>query len=108
MLEMFSDDIRRDPYPMYAHLRGTPLLHVPTMDLWLVSDYDGVKRALTESDSFSSRVDLATGRTPDWLVFSDPPRHTRLRATLLRAFTPRSISGLEPRVRQLSRGACSP
>jgi cytochrome P450 len=108
MLDMFSDDIRRDPYPLYAQLRGTPLLHLPTPGLWLVSDHEGVKRALIDSDSFSSSVDLATGKTPDWLVFSDPPRHTRLRAILLRAFTPRSIAGLEPRVRELSRELLAP
>ena len=37
-------------------------------------------------------------------MFMDPPRHTKLRAIISRAFTPRSIAALEPRVRELARG----
>jgi cytochrome P450 len=33
----------------------------------------------------------------------DPPRHTKLRGLIARAFTPKSISNLEPRIRELSR-----
>ena len=41
---------------------------------------------------------------PDnWFVFFDPPQHTKLRALISRAFTPRSITNLEPHIRQLSR-----
>jgi hypothetical protein len=68
----------------------------------MIFDYEGVKRALHDHDAFSSVVTPEAGRAPDWLVFSDPPRHTKLRAILLRAFTPQSIAGLEPRIRALS------
>ena len=40
---------------------------------------------------------------PNWFLFFDPPRHTKLRALISRAFTPRSVAGLEPRIRELSR-----
>jgi cytochrome P450 len=53
---------------------------------------------LTDHATFSS----AYG--PDWIVFTDPPRHTKLRALISRAFTPRSIANLEPRIREISRG----
>jgi cytochrome P450 len=39
----------------------------------------------------------------NWFIFFDPPRHTRLRALITRAFTPRSVANLEPRIRELSR-----
>jgi cytochrome P450 len=64
----------------------------------LIFDYDGVKRVLADQDTFSSRYG------PEWLVFLDPPRHTKLRALISRAFTPRSVAALEPRIRELSRG----
>jgi cytochrome P450 len=104
VINLFSDDMRRDPFPMYEQIRSaSPLLYVAPLDLWGIFDYDGVKRALTDHEAFSSIVTTATTTTPNWLVFSDPPRHTKLRAIILRAFTPRSIASLEPRVREISR-----
>src|SRR5207248_5247804 len=47
---------------------------------------------------FSSRVPA-----PKWFVFLDPPRHSQLRALISRAFTPRLVSSLEPRIREFSR-----
>jgi cytochrome P450 len=69
------------------------------LDVWLVFDYGGVKRVLSDHDTFSSSVPA-----PQWFIFFDPPRHTRLRALVTRAFTPRSVANLEPRIRELSRG----
>ncbi|WP_437906470.1 cytochrome P450 [Sorangium sp. So ce327] len=108
-MNLFPDEMRRDPYPLYDQLRtGSPVFHVAPLDLWMVFDYDGVKRALTDHDAFSSAVTPPTGKAPDWIVFSDPPRHTKLRSIILRAFTPRSIAGLEPRIRELSRDLLDP
>src|SRR4029079_7773859 len=41
---------------------------------------------------------------PDWMGFNDPPRHTKLRALVSRAYTPRSIAALESRIAEISRG----
>jgi cytochrome P450 len=100
MIDLLSDELRRDPFPVYDELRErSPVLRDPRTGAWMIFDYEGVKRALHDHDAFSS---VLTGRSPDWLIFSDPPRHTKLRAILLRAFTPRSIANLEPRIRALS------
>jgi cytochrome P450 len=101
MTDLFSDETRRDPYPAYEQVRrSTPVLRVPPpFDAWLVFDYEGVKRVLSDHDAFSSRVPAPE----NWFLFSDPPRHTKLRALITRAFTPRSVADLEPRIRQLSR-----
>ncbi len=93
MLDFLTDDMRRDPYPLYEQVRSSaPLFQEPQTGMWLLFDYAGVKRALTDPEAFSSRVTPPTGKAPEWLVFSDPPRHTKLRAILLKAFTPRSIA----------------
>ena len=98
MLNFFSDEVRRNPYPVYDQLRSaSPVLHDPGSGIWMIFDYEGVKRALNEHDVFSSRYG------PEWLVFLDPPRHTKLRALITRAFTPRVVANLEPRIRELSR-----
>ncbi|WP_437288272.1 cytochrome P450 [Sorangium sp. So ce406] len=103
-MNLLPDEARRDPYPMYEQLRSSsPVLHVAPLDLWMILDYEGVKRALTDHEAFSSVVTPVTGKAPDWLLFADPPRHTKLRAIILRAFTARSVAGLEPRIRELSR-----
>ena len=101
---MFTEEMRRDPYPLYARLRATtPVVHLPTPGLWVLLGYDAVKRALTDTDWFSSNVSPTRGEQFEWLLFMDPPRHTELRAIISRAFTSRSIAALEPRIRALSR-----
>jgi cytochrome P450 len=97
-MQLFCDEMRRDPFPMYATFRASsPLLHDPQSGLWLVFDYDGVKRLLSDHGTFSSKYG------PDWLIFTDPPRHSKLRALVSQAFTPRSVANLEPRIRELAR-----
>jgi cytochrome P450 len=97
-MNLFSDDVRRDPYPVYDQLRGrSPVFFDPQSGLWMVFDYEGVRRVLSDHDTFSSK------NGPDWLIFVDPPRHTKLRALVSQAFTPRSVANLEPRIRELSR-----
>jgi cytochrome P450 len=72
--------------------------------LWMLFDYESVKLALSDHDTFSSDM-LATANrlTPDWIIFMDPPRHTRLRNIIMRAFSPRVVAGLETGIRDLSR-----
>ena len=99
MIDLFSDDIRRNPYPLYdLARRASPLLREPRSGHWMVFDYEGVKRVLSDAETFSSRYGPA-----DWMIFQDPPRHSRMRALVSRAFTPRSITSLESRVREVAR-----
>ncbi|HJT35430.1 MAG TPA: cytochrome P450 [Pirellulales bacterium] len=100
MSEFFSDEMRREPYPIYDQIRGAGVLHVPPpFNAWLVLDYAGVKQVLADHDTFRSSVPAP----PNWFIFSDPPRHTKLRNLISKAFTPRSVANLEPRIREISR-----
>src|SRR5262245_18647406 len=106
MIDLFSDDMRRNPYPAYERMRrDAPVFHLPPFDLWMIFDFEGVKRALVDHDVFSSDLSHApgSGNPGDWFIFFDPPRHTKLRALISRAFTPRVVANLEPRIRELSR-----
>ena len=106
MMDLFSDGMRRNPYPLYDQMRkGSPVFRFPPFDLWTVFDFDGVKRALTDHEAFSSDLSHAPGQgnPGEWFIFFDPPRHTKLRALISKAFTPRVVTDLEPRIRELSR-----
>jgi cytochrome P450 len=96
--------MRRNPYPVYDQIRSrTPLLHDARTDIWMIFDYDGVKRALNDHEAFSSNMFTCGRGNPDWFFFFDPPRHTRQRALIMKAFTPRMVANLEPRIGELSR-----
>lgn len=102
-MNFFSDDLRRNPFPAYDQARAAfPVLHIPNPDLWMIFDYDGVKRSMTDYEAFSSSPSMAKSPSPRWLVFFDPPRHTKMRARVMRAFTPRMVANLEPRIREIS------
>jgi cytochrome P450 len=63
-----------------------------------------VKRALHDPGTFSSRAGPPGEKPLDWLIFTDPPLHTKLRGIIMRTFTARAIAELEPRIRELARG----
>jgi cytochrome P450 len=103
-MNFFSEDTRRNPFPVYDQMRShSPVLHLPRLDLWMIFDYDGVKRALNDHVAFSSSMFTAKRANPPWFIFFDAPQHTKLRALVMRAFTPRMVANLEPRIRDLSR-----
>ncbi len=101
----FSPAVREDPYPHYAELRRSGVARVEPLGLWAVSRYDDVVFVLKNHELFSSAplnhalLGGAQGRT---LIGSDPPEHTRLRSIVNRAFTPRMVAELEPRIRQIT------
>ncbi|MEV0384848.1 cytochrome P450 [Nonomuraea sp. NPDC050643] len=105
--------VNDDPYPVYTWLRTqAPLHHNPDLGFWALSRHADVSAALADSALLSSDhgplLDPgASGphaRTFLSFVAMDPPEHTRMRATVSRAFTPRRVAALEPMIRQIARG----
>ena len=100
MIDLFSPEIRRNPWPVYDRLRvDSPVLHVPPpFNGYMVFDYETVKWIMTDHATFSSRIPA-----PNFsFIFTDPPEHTRLRNLISRAFTPRAIADLEPTIRAIT------
>src|SRR5438876_3254607 len=85
--------------------QGLPVFHLAQFDLWMIFDFEGVKRALVDHGVFSSDLSHVPGHgnPGEWFIFFDPPRHTKLRALISKAFAPRVVANLEPRIRELSR-----
>jgi cytochrome P450 len=110
MLQQFMNFQRRNPYPLYWMLRHVkPILNIGRYDLWFATRYDDVKRVLSDYDNFSSdfrrafnpEEELDPGEKVS-LIASDPPIHTKLRGLVSRAFTPRAVTNLEPRIEALT------
>lgn len=105
-------EIHEDPYPTYARLRAEAAVYRNDAgDFWALSRHADVVDAFRDSRRFSSAhgVSLdpaASGpnahRTMSFLAM-DPPMHGRMRGLVSRGFTPRRVSELEPRIRQLTR-----
>jgi cytochrome P450 len=104
-------DLNADPYPMFKRFRDeAPLYYNDVHDFYALSRFDDVNRALVDHQSLSSArgavleiiksdIEIPSGL----LVFEDPPVHDIHRNLLARAFTPRKIGELEPRIREFTR-----
>ncbi|MCW3044937.1 MAG: Cytochrome [Actinobacteria bacterium] len=101
-----------DPYPQYRRLREhAPMLRGP-LGYWVLSRYADIAAVLRDP-RFGVGVDEASlmlATTQDgpgvatmvelsrWMLFRDPPDHTRLRGLVSKAFTPRALEAVRPRV----------
>jgi cytochrome P450 len=95
-----------DPNPVYRELRENhPLHYVAERDLWVISRYADVQATLKDPETFSSREGVVpNGYVPEkpTVIVMDPPRHTRMRHVVNRAFTPRRIEALSARIREIA------
>jgi cytochrome P450 len=102
-MDLLHPDHLRNPHVAYRQLRDTmPVLHHPQARCWMLFDHASVKQALTDVATFSSRAHRQGHQPFDWMIFQDPPRHTRLRNLVLKAFTPGTIAALEPRIAEIA------
>ena len=111
--DLGSAEFVRDPYPVFAALRsrGRALWH-EELGLWLAArhaDADAVLRHRQLGRIFTPREPQDLWDTFNWLhadsiLDSEPPKHTRLRALVAKAFARGHIERLRPRVRALAGG----
>lgn len=112
VLNPYDYAFHEDPYPIYKRLRAeSPLYHNSELHFWAVSRHADVLKGFRDNLRLSNR----NGVSPDPGAFGpdahhgmsflamDHPRHLRLRTLVSRAFTPRRIRELEPRVAELNR-----
>ncbi|MET9485298.1 cytochrome P450 [Nocardia sp. NPDC006630] len=113
----YDFDIHADPYPHYARLRTeAPVYRNDTDDFWALSRHADVLAALRDSERFSSvnglRMEPAFWGPQAERFFSfvamDPPKHTRLRGLVARAFTAHRVQSLAPRLQEIARGVLDP
>jgi cytochrome P450 len=87
-----------DPYPWYRRLREDGPVHYDEFrGNWLVTRYDDIA-ALLRDDHRLTAEQNGPGNS---MLGSDPPRHTRLRTLVMKAFTPRAVRQLQPRIQEI-------
>jgi cytochrome P450 len=120
---LLDPEVLADPYRALGRLREqAPVLRGRFLDdspIWLVTRYEDVRTVLSDSRFGTDPASIAGSRAShayadtlmqlgvaadlipylaESILERDPPDHTRLRKLVARAFTPRRIADLRPRV----------
>lgn len=118
-VDLTNQEAIQRPYPIYAALREELPVHWnPSLKGWFVTRFADVRTALMNPElsvekmygfgardhgSLQEKIAFLTEIIGGWMVFKDPPRHTRLRQVMQPAFLPSEIEKLRPKVEAISR-----
>jgi cytochrome P450 len=115
-LDLLAPDVVADPHPAFACLREEDPVHWSERHrAWVLTRYDDVAASFGDLRLSSDRAsplarpdeDEVGGEDPvvsvlsRWMVFRDPPDHTRMRRALRPVFTPPAIEALRPTVERV-------
>ena len=105
-----APEVRRNPFPVYSQLQDDDPVHwSESRRSWVLTRYDDVRQVamsdVMSPDRLRPFYAQLKGERREilaevmrylslWMVFRDPPEHTRLRRLVSTAFTPRSIEAL--------------
>ncbi|HKU98639.1 MAG TPA: cytochrome P450 [Vineibacter sp.] len=107
-----------NPFPEFARLRQDDPAHwSPAMKAWIITRYDDVRRVTLNNREisadrltpfFKANAEVQRGGIENlvrylnhWMVFRDPPDHTRLRRLFNKVFTPTAVENLRPNVENI-------
>ena len=112
----FAPGFTDDPYPQYEVMREQAPVYEHPLGFWLLTGYEDVfwllraglsveDRNVAQGPFTELRDQLRGDDVPSQdglsMLDRDPPDHTRLRRLVSKAFTPRAIEGLRPRITTL-------
>jgi cytochrome P450 family 109 len=115
--ELSKREVISDPYPVYRRLRDSSPFKF-TVDLpagafpgiegplrsWALMKYSDVYGVLRDHETYSSaRPLVAKAAAPLPMIFDDPPRHTRFRRLVNKAFTLKRVEALTPWITSIAR-----
>jgi cytochrome P450 len=100
---------RNDPHASLHHLRQADPVNLTPIGIWRLTRYDDVVHLLKNVPcgvrSTEGQLPFAGARDADrpgrFMLQQDPPAHTRLRKLVSRAFTPRAVEALRPRIEKI-------
>ncbi len=95
--------IQANPYPAYTWLRDkAPVYKLDGVPMWVVSRHAEIEAILHDQATYASNLGMHVPLMS--IVMQDAPDHTRLRQTVNRAFTPRAVQHLAPRIMSIANG----
>jgi cytochrome P450 len=112
----YDAGIDADPYPVWKRMRDqTPLYFNERHEFFALSRYEDVESGLLDWKTYRSGrgtvleiVKENIEIPPGSILFEDPPLHDQHRSLLVRVFTPKKMSALEPLVRDYCARALDP
>jgi cytochrome P450 len=119
LFDPFAPGFTDDPYPQYAAVRAAAPVYQHPFGFWLVTRYEDVAWLLRAPGMSVEDRNMADGPLQQLreaaygdsaevsamsMLDRDPPDHTRLRKLVSKAFTPRAIEALRPRITELVDG----
>lgn len=119
--DLFSTAFKRDPFTTFAQMRESAPIYANVAPngttTWYVTRYDDVLTVLRDNERFvkdirntilpeerpsSTKQKSVQQRINENMLFSDPPDHTRLRALVTLAFTPRRVEKMRDEVQKIA------
>jgi cytochrome P450 len=104
-------EFHADPYPFYRRLREKEPVHQSPMGFWVLTRYEDCVAVLRDArfgrEEFQQMLSSVYGddtekpALPRSMLFRDPPDHTRLRALVSKAFTPRMIETMRDHIQEI-------
>jgi cytochrome P450 len=104
-------EFHADPYPFYKRLREKEPIHQSPMGFWVLTRYEDCVAVLRDQrfgrEEFQQMLTAVYGdetekpALPRSMLFRDPPDHTRLRALVSKAFTPRMIETMREHIQEI-------
>jgi cytochrome P450 len=104
-IDLFDDDVLRDPYPVLRRLRDVgPAVYLPRHDVWFVGRYADVKACLAAPDTFSAHRGVGMSEQFNRLsagtavLTSEGETHRLLREILMRDLNTPRFRGIQDQV----------
>lgn len=110
---LLRPEVAADPYPLYRRLRETaPVRRDRELGCWVLTRHADVMAALLDGrlsavrsggaeavpEEYREALGPAARAMARQMLFLDPPDHTRLRGLVNRAFSPRVLEAVRPRI----------
>lgn len=104
---------RVNPYPYYAMLHAdAPLFYWEAWGIWFLSRYDDCNALLRDPRLGHGEWDMESpegqaalvAMQQHWMLFKNPPDHTRLRGLVHKAFTPRVVEQMRSQIQRIADG----
>jgi cytochrome P450 len=114
--DLTDPEVIEKPYEYFGRLRETePVYKNEMWGGWIVTRYEDVRQCLQDDEHLSVQVEADRLRNssldipqtkemfPKWIIYLDPPDHTKLRRIIGEAFNPEMVANQRAEVEEVTR-----